>query len=184
VRASEKPIPLTVFEAPVPPLGVRHVYSSGVYPHVRGAGIDLRAVNAALREAGVADERSFRPYARKERREIERQRPKTVYFDSRGRYLMWIDRSLVSASTVVVSALLPATSEVFEGQEGDDSWLPMTFFVPSGRRVRITDLFGNIDQALLVLQRAWRRIPDSLAAAPAPTGRSSLRRSRTIRLSP
>lgn len=151
--------PLTVFEARVPPLGVRHVYSSGVYPQVRGSGVDLTAVNSALREAVLADERSFRPYAKRDRAELEGQRPKTVYFSSRGRYLMWIDRKLVSASTVVVSALLPATGETFEGQEGGDSWLPMTILVPSGRRVTLTALFRNVNQALLVLQRAWKTHP-------------------------
>jgi hypothetical protein len=152
VRAS----PLVVREARVPSLGVRHIVTSGVYPEVSGGDIDLRAVNATLREAVLSDERSFRPYARSERRTLERDHM-NVHATSRGRYLMWVDRRLVSASTAVVSVLLPETAEAFEGQEGGDTWLSMTVAVPSGRRLTLRDLFAHVDRALPVLQHAWRR---------------------------
>jgi hypothetical protein len=65
-----------------------------------------------------------------------------------------IDRRYASASTVVVSALLPLTEEVFPGQNGGDTWLGVTVRVPSGVRVKVTDLFSDSRQGLRVLARA------------------------------
>jgi hypothetical protein len=105
-------------------------------------------VNAALRKAVLADQRGFAPYARREEPGINHR--------LRGLYQTGINRSLLSASTVVVSALLPATRELFLGQNGGDDWLGVTVRVPSGSKVRITDLFTNADQGLRALSTEWK----------------------------
>jgi hypothetical protein len=55
-----------------------------------------------------------------------------------------------------VSALLPATREAFPGQPGGDGWLGLTVEVPTGRRVEISNLFGNPDRGVRALAAAWK----------------------------
>jgi len=105
-------------------------------------------VNAVLRSAIVADQRRYAPEARREHAHL----PST----DRGLYRTAIDRRYVSASTGVVSALLPVTEEAFRGQHNGDGWLGMTVLVPSGRRVAITDLFAKPNQGIRVLAAAWK----------------------------
>jgi hypothetical protein len=57
---------------PTPPLRVPGYDTSGTYPQVKGRNVDLRAVNAALRAAVLADQRAYTPYARRERKSLER----------------------------------------------------------------------------------------------------------------
>jgi hypothetical protein len=139
---------LTVVEARTPPLQVPQFDTSGTYPQVTGVGIDLRAVNAALRAAVLADQRAYAPYARKEK-------PHVVYRE-RGVYRTAVDRRYVSASTVVVSVLMPLTRELFPGQHEGDGWLAMTVRVPSGQPVTISDLFTNPGRGLRALAGAWK----------------------------
>ena len=139
---------LTVVEARTPPLRVPRFDTSGTYPQVTGASIDLRAVNAALRGAVLADQRAYARYARKEK-------PHDVY-RARGVYRPAVDRRYVSASTAVVSALMPLTRELFPGQHEGDGWLAMTVRVPSGRPVTISDLFKNPGRGLRALAAAWK----------------------------
>jgi hypothetical protein len=139
---------LTVVEARTPPLQVPQLDTSGTYPQVTGANVDLRAVNAALRAAVLADQRTYAPYAR-------REKPGVVYRE-RGVYRTAVDQRHISASTVVVSALLPLTRELFPGQHEGDGWLAMTVRVPSGRRVTISDLFKNPARGLRALAAAWK----------------------------
>jgi hypothetical protein len=138
--------PLAVTEARTPRLRVPRYDTTGTYPQVRDA-VDLQAVNAALRRAVLADQREYTPYAR-------REKPRVSYPDH-GVYRTAIDRKYVSASTAVVSALIPLTREVFPGQHDGDGWLGVTVRVPSGTRVTITDLFAKPRQGLRVLATAW-----------------------------
>jgi hypothetical protein len=123
------------------------VVPAGDAPALAGA---LRRVHgdAALRAAVLADQRSYAPYAR-------REKPQTTYREP-GVYRTAVDRRYVSASTVVVSALMPATREVFPGQHNGDGWLAVTVRVPSGRRVTIGDLFARRDRGLRALAAAWK----------------------------
>jgi hypothetical protein len=146
--SSSTATPLRLVLAPTPPVPVRRYDTSGTYPQVRHDNIDLKDVNAALREAVLAGQRAYAPYARNEK-------PRVVYRES-GVYRTAVDRKRVSASTVVVSALMPATRELFPGQHEGDGWLAVTLRVPSGARVTISDLFANPDQGLRVLASAWR----------------------------
>jgi hypothetical protein len=139
---------LTVVEARTRPLQVPQFDTSGTYPQVTGASIDLRAVNAALRAAELADQRAYAQYARKEKSH--------VVYRERGVYRTAVDRRYVSASTAVVSALLPLTRELFPGQHEGDGWLAVTVRVPSGRPVMISDLFTNPGRGLRALAAAWK----------------------------
>jgi hypothetical protein len=139
---------LTVVEARTPPLRVPRFDTSGTYPQVTGASIDLRAVNAALRGAVLADQRAYARYARK-------KKPRVVY-RARGVYRAAVDRRYLSASTAVVSALMPLTRELFPGQHEGDGWLAMTVRVPSGRPVTISDLFEQPARGLRALAAAWK----------------------------
>jgi len=137
--------PLRVVAAPTPRFPVPRYDTSGTYPQVRG-DLDLRAVNVGLRKAVRADQREYAPSAR---RSI---RVKNGY---RGIYQTAIDWRLLSASTVVVSALLPAIKLHPGGNEGR-TWVPATVRVPSGALVGITDLFAHPSRALRVLAKAWK----------------------------
>lgn len=138
--------PLRLAAAPTPPLPVWRFDTTGTYPQVRNHNVDLTAVNAALRAAVVDDERAFAPYAR-------REKPRVAY-KVHGVYRTEVDRKLVSASTVVVSALMPRTHELFPGQSGGDAWLGVTVRVPGGARVRISNLFVSPGRGLHALATA------------------------------
>ena len=65
----------------------------------------------------------------------------------------------MSASTVVVSALLPVVREAFHGQHGRAGWLATTIEPASGRSVKLQELFASPD-GIRVLGKAWRsRLP-------------------------
>lgn len=147
--APSKVKPLALRAAAIPPLRVRKYETRGTYPRASGdAEIDLRRVNAALREAVVADERGYAQTVRGARAALHNGLP--------GRYRMRFDPEYASASTGVVSALLPVTRELFPGQHGGDGWLGVTVSVPSGRRIAITDLFTNAPAGVRALAAAWR----------------------------
>jgi hypothetical protein len=140
-------IPLTVVPARTPPLPLRGYDTSGRYPQVRGeAGLD--AVNASLRQELLVDQHRFASEAGKDRRGLPP--------DNRGRYSTAIDRRYLSASSVVVSALLPATREAFPGQHGGDGWLGITVQAPSGRVVGISDLFADPRRGIGALAATWK----------------------------
>jgi hypothetical protein len=62
---------------------------------------------------------------------------------------------LLSASSVVVSALLPALELNFCGNEGQ-GWVSVTVLVPSGRPVSLLDLFAQPSRDLRTLADAWK----------------------------
>jgi hypothetical protein len=138
---------LTVYEAPTPRFQVPRYDTSGTYPQVRRDDVDLRAVNAALRRVVLEDQQRYAPSAR--------ALAKVAGEHAVGVYQTSVDRRLLSASTVVVSALMPATELNPGGTEGD-GWVAGTIRVPSRAAVRLTDLFARPAQALPVLAREWK----------------------------
>lgn len=150
-------VPLTVVPAHTPLLPVRGYDTSGSYPQVRGEA-GLKTVDAALRRELLTDQRRYASEAGKD----QQGRPP----NSRGVYSTAIDRRYLSASSVVVSALLPATREAFPGQHGGDGWLGMTVQAPSGRVVAITDLFANPSRGIRALAAAWKARIRQTSARP------------------
>jgi hypothetical protein len=150
VRLSSLPArsaPLTVVAAPTPRFRVPRYDTSGTYPQVRDANLDLSAVNSGLREGVLLDQREYAPAARKNSAGTAKR--------YRGVYETSIDRRLLSASTVVVSALMPATKLYPGGNEGN-TWVAVTVRVPSGRLVSISSLFADPSRGLRALASAWK----------------------------
>jgi len=63
-------------------------------------------------------------------------------------------RRYLSASTGVVSALLPMR-ELYPGGNDGDGWIAVTVRVPSGERVSLGQLFTDPSVALPALAGAW-----------------------------
>jgi hypothetical protein len=117
---------------------------------VTGSAIDLRRVNAALREAVLGDQRAYAPNARASAKVTGRT--------CRGTYSVLTNRDLLSASTVVVSALLPAQKLYPCGNDGN-TWISVTLRVPSGKRVTLGQLFRDPEgEGLYRLGVAWFRV--------------------------
>lgn len=145
--------PLTVTRIPTPRLNVPLYDTSGSIPQV-ASRVDLRKVNVALRAVVTRDQRAYAPSARRSAKETGAS--------CRGIYGVATDRRLLSASTVVVSALLPLRRFYPCGGEGE-GWLSVTVEVPSGRAVTLSELFRDAEgEGVYALGVAWFR---ALAAA-------------------
>jgi hypothetical protein len=69
------------------------------------------------------------------------------------------DRRFISASSVVVSALIPTLAPPPGGNEGA-WWYSVTVDVATARRIRLADLFDRLSPSLAALARdAKRRLP-------------------------
>jgi hypothetical protein len=156
---------LTVSYSRIPALPVKHFVTRGVYPRVSSRGMDLRAVNAALLNAVLDDERRFRREMEHEESQIL---PKKWRWHDRAIYQTWTPRPSswgsprgtisISASPVVVSALFSEWPQ--PPRANADSWftfLSVTVRVPSGSPVTIVDLFAEPSQGLRALATAVRR---------------------------
>src|SRR5439155_2416967 len=102
VRAS----PLGAVSAATPRFPVARFATYGAFPQVRDGKLALGAVNLTLREAILSDQRAFEPYARRYAKRVAGRRLPSRYA---GYYETELVRPFVSASTVVVSALIPRT---------------------------------------------------------------------------
>jgi len=77
-------------------------------------------------------------------------------FGDPGTYKVSIRHDTMSASTRVVSALLPVR-QLYPGGNGGAMWLSFTLQVPSVRSVPLAALFAQPARALAVVARAARR---------------------------
>jgi hypothetical protein len=137
---------LTVFQLKTPPSHERQLTASGTFLQVSGAGVDLRGVNRTIRDAVVGDERNFAARVRAWGADPGAQP---------GVYRMTPYRKLISASSVVVSALVPMI-RILPGVNGGAEWFAVTVDVSTGRQVRLSDLFSVPLQGLRVLATAAR----------------------------
>jgi len=129
----------------IPIFKVYHYRASGVYPQVTHARMNLGKTNRALRRAIQNDQRAYAPSARKETSFNK------VYY---GEYSTSLDRRLMSASTVVVSVLMPVLRLFPDGIEGK-GWLSVTVDVASGKTVSIEELFTDSVLGVRILAGAW-----------------------------
>jgi hypothetical protein len=140
--------PLTVRRIPTPRLNVPLYDTSGAIPQVTSS-VDLRKVNAALRAAVLREQHAYEPGARRSATHTGAS--------CRGIYGLATDRRLLSASTVVVSALLALREFYPCGGEGE-GWLSVTLEVPSGRPVTLAELFRDAEgEGVYALGVAWFR---------------------------
>lgn len=134
---------LTVYRVATPPLPVPHYRTTGTYPQVSGEDVSLKAVNAALRQA-VLDEQ--RRYARSARRAVS-STPKRLLRKYPGIFMTSPRSRLISASTVVVSGLIP-TLELYPLGNDGAVWISVTVRVPSGTQVAIREMFAEPTRGL------------------------------------
>ena len=137
--------PLRVVGAPMKRFAVSFYDAGGTYPQVQSPDRRFTRVNAALRRAIADDQRRYAAGVG------------DWLHDGwcGGIYVSAIDPRLMSASTVVVSAMLPALELSPCGNEGS-GWVSTTVRVPSGRPVGLAELFAQPMQGLRALAKAWR----------------------------
>jgi hypothetical protein len=146
--------PLALTESPLPRLRMPDIRTGGTYPQVTGRGLDLHAVNAALRRMVLAGEAQY-------------ARPGVASAaDSAGIYATTFDRKLVSASSRVVSVLVPTVAHFPGANDVNFGWLSATLEVPSGRRVRLGQLFADPAQGLNAVAVAFETL--ALASVHLP----------------
>jgi hypothetical protein len=141
---------LTVTMAPLAPLGVPYYSTRGSFPQVSGGSAPLTATNSALRQIVLSDEEQFAVSARK-----HAQIPGIPMGPGLGLYQMTPQRQLISASSVVVSALVP-TLMYYPGGTPNATWLSETVEVPSGKSLSLSDLFTDPSAALKAIATASR----------------------------
>jgi hypothetical protein len=131
---------------------------SGTYPQLANprtssnSGTDVEAVNGAIRDAIVADERAAVPGGVI----TAVAGADVVSHGCGGGYSLSTDRSLMSASSTVFSALLHVEFHNPIGAECDHYWVPVTVQVPSGKPVTFGDLFSEGQAALSAIDASVR----------------------------
>jgi hypothetical protein len=138
---------LEVISQSVPAFRVSQWDTRGSIPQVVAPSVDVRRVNEALRSAIVADERAIEPNAK--RCSIGTNK---AY---RGIYSVQFNRTLLSASSKVVSALLPAVKVCPGGNDGH-GWIAVTVRVPSGVSLSLSDLLRDPPRAIPALVAEWK----------------------------
>ena len=108
-------------------------------------------MNAALRNTLLAEQRRYARVALAD----EAQNPAPVQLGYQGLFETSTVPRLISANTVVVSALIPV-DEIFPGGHEAGYWLSVTVLVPSGAQVRLPQLFANPSRALRAIARLAR----------------------------
>lgn len=139
--------PLRLVRTATPSFPKAGYRTKGTYPQVSGAQLDLRTVNSILRAAVLADEQRFANRAS--------SRPPAPANSGLGLYATSVNLKLLSASTVVVSALVPVSRLYPGGTDGQD-WIAVTVDVKRGTRVALPKLFSNWVRALPALARFTR----------------------------
>jgi hypothetical protein len=135
---------LTVRSVPVPPLGLPNHVTAGSYPQVSGGGIDLTAVNSALRDEVLQDQEHFR------QQELSRYGTSLYNTPYPGQYHMAFSSSLMSATAVVVSTMYPSL-ELFPSGNDGVGWMHMTAPVSSGQPVELVGLLRSPVEGLRVI---------------------------------
>jgi hypothetical protein len=144
-RYTKAAAPLKVVQVATPRFLVPRYNTFGTYPQVRGGRASLIAVNDALTQAVLREQRFYAVSARKA------VRTRNPY---RGVFQTGVVRRFLSASTRVVSALLPVR-ELYPGGNDGDGWIAVTIHVPSAERVGLGQLFNDPAVALPALAGAW-----------------------------
>ena len=138
--------PLHVSHVKIPPLPVERYRTVGAYPRIGGDGRLLTRVNAALKRAVRRYETLYARAAR-----IEERHTHLWGFFSFNSAL-----EQVSASSIVVSALIP-TNKVFPGGTGGAAWFSVTVVVPTGRQIKLLNLFARHRRGLAALADSVKR---------------------------
>lgn len=141
--------PLSVVQVRLPRI-FRSLHVRGTYVQVSGGEVDLEAVNAGLRGAVVENERYF--WNAHGGARLDRLHGPMSY----GIYQASPLLRLTSASSVVVSAMVPVLAPPPAGDDGA-YWFSITIDVATGRRVGIDDLVTPVAPALKAVAGAARK---------------------------
>ncbi len=144
-NAARAPRALGLYRAPTPHFHAPHYVTSGGIPQVAGDTPHVWRVNKALRLAIRADQRRYGKGVRRAERA-------GVPPGQTGTYRTYFHPSLASASTVVVSALIPAL-ELYPGGNDGQTWISVTVDMGTGKRVSLAQLVNR--EALPVITQAW-----------------------------
>ena len=147
--------PLTVSRTRLTPLGVKHFYVRGWYPQFSSSTVSTARVNATVRGRVQHIESSFRTFAAKFDHHTRGERLKTMRFlDFLG------SQEQLTANTSLESMLIPylECGSTFNSAFCT-RYLAITAVVPSGRSVRLRQLFMSpeSEQALRVISEVIRR---------------------------
>jgi len=142
------PSSLQVRYAPLPDLLTKSYLVRGSYPQVAGSSRAAGTVNKLLTEAVRSDELAFASLARRQ--------PAPPPGVGPGLYATHPVRVLISARAAIVSVLIPVT-RLFPGGTDGQGWIAISIDVQSGRRIRLSDVFGkNEKRGLTILAHAAR----------------------------
>ena len=143
-------LPIATVETPQ--IRIHRMYASGRYIQVPERS--FRAVNAALRSAVLDDERRFvgsDPLRVKDLADRPPRPPGWGFV-----YRLVPSPRLTSASTEVVSALIPALT-LFPGGNDGETWFSVTLRVRKATPIGIADLFADPSRGLKALAAAARK---------------------------
>jgi hypothetical protein len=150
LTAEATPTPaLTVSLRKTPRFGVRRYNTTGVYMSVSEKRRNIRNVNQAIKNAILDDQRKYESSAI---REVAR-----YHGPYKGVYKTGVNRRLVSASTVVVSALIPVTRLYPAGTDGQ-GWISITALTGTGERIILTKMLENRKRDLPKLSSVWKNV--------------------------
>jgi hypothetical protein len=144
-----RPVALRITGVPIPKLDVPKYITRGTYPQITDGHTPLAKVNAALTNVVRFEQRRYARVVRKNQK----------YFpplDDQGLFATNLRSGVTSASSVVVSTLIPLTRR-FPSGTGGQVWLSATIRVPSGKSVSVGDLFADRSHGLRALAAAVRR---------------------------
>lgn len=150
--AASDVLPLRVERLPTPPFNVPHYRTQGAYPRISSAQGNVGAVNRALRETLLAEEKRYGRVARS----AEAHLSKHVLITYPGAFKTEVANGLVSASTAVVSVLIPAVERLPGGNDGS-VWLSVTVRTTVGETIALRRLFSNGARGLRALADVGRR---------------------------
>jgi hypothetical protein len=139
------PSPLYLSSARTPRVPLQCVHTKGRYPTFRRPSGGLHAVNTLVRRAVIADQQQWLG-----------ARPNHHAQDG-GTYSTAVDPRFISASTVVVSVLMPVLRLRCPGGNDGSTWLSATIDVRHRRAVQLGDLLTKRRQALTNLAAVLQR---------------------------
>jgi len=131
---------LTLGYLPDPAYGPDYT-TTGTYPQVSGVP-NLASVNTALRDLILNDQQQAKA-------NFANYGPPQPSADP-GVYASDPARGVISASSTIVSALIPTTT-IFPGGNDGDHWVSTTVLVPSAKTIGLADLFTDPAQALDII---------------------------------
>lgn len=134
--------PLKVSWVRIPEIEAPNFRTSGSYPAISGQRKDVDLVNTALHNEIVRAERRYARFVRRAESKWPRALRKHLNRVEHGIYRALPHDRRLSASTVVVSTLIPVLALLPGGTDGE-TWISVTLRYPSGTLVRLTNLFKD-----------------------------------------